>query len=379
MATKKRQPAAAVQRFLNQLVALMEERDISQADLARRMNRPESYVSKILRGESNLTPPTMERIAAAVGVDVSIHLVDPADTLKGSTPEPSASKPLTRNKEAEAKAVAVVKELPPEVLAHVLRLAPKSGNSAGRPPGPHYDYTQHLLLMAIYLVSGEAKSEREAAELVRAWAKRHKKLQPSSSTLRRHFREQREVFLERARFELAKKRRAAAGDEEPQPQRPERVWKRASGAGAAGGGGVGMGYPLSSYESVTRELTRLYDEFRFPMEALESLRTPYVLEEVQKLAAAALAPQIDLDAVRGLDREHLAALRSIPPEVTMAARQFESAICEKGASALAAANLVPDSATAQVARHVDAAQDLARQIPGLQEHLWMTRFFRDLY
>lgn len=383
-----------MQRFHDQLVALMERREISQADLARRMDRPESYVSKILRGESNLTPPTMERIASAMGVEFSIHLVDPADTSTGSaelshgesssgagsTPEPSTSKPLTLSKEAEAKAVAVLEELPPEVLAHLIRLAPKSENSAGRPPGPHYDYTQHLLLMGIYLLTGEAKSEREAARLVRQWAKENGKLRPSSSTLRRHFRQQREVFLERARFQLARKRRAAAADEAPQSHRSERVRQRASGDGAAGAGRTGgAGRPLSSYDSVTRELSRLYEEFRFPIEALEALRTPYVLEEVQRLAATANAAWINFEAVRSLEREYLAAVPSIPPEITVAINQLESAIREKRVAALAAANLLPESARVQFARHLDATRDLARRIPDLQEELRMSGFFRDLY
>jgi hypothetical protein len=130
---------------------------------------------------------------------------------------------------------------------------------------------------------------------------------------------------------------------------------------------------------VTRELTRLYDEFRFPVEALKALQTPYVLEEVQRLAATADAARINFEAVRSLEREYLAAVPSIPPEATVAINQLESAIREKRVAALAAANLLPASARVQFARHLDAARDLARRIPGLQEELRTSRLFRDLY
>lgn len=398
MATRKRQPTAAVRKFLEQLTALMKEKEISQAELARRMDRPESYVSKLLRGGSDLTPATMERIAAAMDTELDLQLKVPdaaaagtagapegdAPTDTTATPEQRQPTPLTRREKEEtrAKALAVTDELPPEVLAEVVRIGSKTNrigsktrNRRGRPKGPVYNYKQQLHRMAILRVSGQAKSERDAANQTEEWAK-DQGLVGSASTLRRHFAKDRETYLKRAEFELSRERRetAAAPAEAPPPERPRRVWKRASGA-AGGGEGGGLGRPLSSYDSVTRELTRLHDELRFPMEVLESLKTPYVLEEVGKIAEELDA--IQQEAAPRLDTEELSPTRAISQDVAEMADGVGS-LARDATLGIAGKDFLPECVTATLAREVDPASAL-RRATEMHELLPANKYFDDLY
>lgn len=391
MATRKRQPTAAVRKFLEQLTALMKEKEISQAELARRMDRPESYVSKLLRGGSDLTPATMERIAAAMDTELDLQLKAPGASAAGTaeapegdaptdttaTPEQRQPPPRKRREVARAKAHALAEQYKssPEVLAEFARILPKTENPVGRPQGPVYDYEEHLHRMAILLVSGQATSERDAANQTEEWAK-NQGLVGTASTLRRHFAQDRETYLKGAEFELARERReaAAATAEAPQPERPRRVWKRASGA-AGGGEGGGLGRPLSSYDSVTRELTRLHDELRFPMEVMESLKTPYVLEEVGKIAAELDA--IQQEAAPRLDTEELSPTRAISQEVAEMADGVGS-VARDATLGIAGKDFLPESVAARLAREVDPASAI-RRATEMHELLPANRYFDDLY
>jgi transcriptional regulator with XRE-family HTH domain len=51
---------------------IMHLRDISQVELARRLAVSEGQVSRMLKSDHNLTLASVERIAAALGVDVSL-------------------------------------------------------------------------------------------------------------------------------------------------------------------------------------------------------------------------------------------------------------------------------------------------------------------
>lgn len=60
--------------FTEDLCRLMDEKDVSRAELARRIETSPAYITKILRGNSNFTLSSMVRIAMALDSEVRIHL-----------------------------------------------------------------------------------------------------------------------------------------------------------------------------------------------------------------------------------------------------------------------------------------------------------------
>jgi transcriptional regulator with XRE-family HTH domain len=64
----------AILDFTEELSRLMEEEDVSRAELARRIGKSAPYVTKVLRGNVNFTLATMTRLARALGAVVRIHL-----------------------------------------------------------------------------------------------------------------------------------------------------------------------------------------------------------------------------------------------------------------------------------------------------------------
>lgn len=59
--------ALAVERALN-------DSGVSRAELSRRVGSSSAWITKVLRGDANLTIETMQKIAAAMGQNVHIHL-----------------------------------------------------------------------------------------------------------------------------------------------------------------------------------------------------------------------------------------------------------------------------------------------------------------
>lgn len=110
---------AAILDFTSELARLMEEKGVSKKDLAERMGRSPSWITKILSGENNFQIKTMARVARALGAVVHICLApenarvswhvqsmpsqDPLEPLVDSqraaevTPEPNAMGQLFRN------------------------------------------------------------------------------------------------------------------------------------------------------------------------------------------------------------------------------------------------------------------------------------------
>jgi transcriptional regulator with XRE-family HTH domain len=72
-------PSLPLLEFTVALARLMRARNLSQADLARRLQVRPPYISSVLSGNENLTIESMSRIAAAL--DGEIHL---AVTEKGT-------------------------------------------------------------------------------------------------------------------------------------------------------------------------------------------------------------------------------------------------------------------------------------------------------
>jgi plasmid maintenance system antidote protein VapI len=68
--------AGPVTDFTEDLCRLMNERDISRAELARRMGTSRAYITKLLGGNANFTLTTMVKLAMAVGGAVHVHISD---------------------------------------------------------------------------------------------------------------------------------------------------------------------------------------------------------------------------------------------------------------------------------------------------------------
>lgn len=67
-----------VLEFTSEIDRLMEARKVTRAELGRRIGSSAAYVTKVLRGESNLTVKTMVSLADALGARVDIVVWDAA-------------------------------------------------------------------------------------------------------------------------------------------------------------------------------------------------------------------------------------------------------------------------------------------------------------
>lgn len=65
---------SAVSDFMDEVHDLMADGRITQGQLAARTGWKPSYVSRILRGQTNLTLKTMARLAAGLNKFVRVHL-----------------------------------------------------------------------------------------------------------------------------------------------------------------------------------------------------------------------------------------------------------------------------------------------------------------
>ncbi|MBM3313433.1 helix-turn-helix transcriptional regulator [candidate division WOR-3 bacterium] len=61
--------------FSEEIGRMMDERGVSQAELARRLGTSRAYVAKVLRSTANLTLATMAKLALALDARVDLHLV----------------------------------------------------------------------------------------------------------------------------------------------------------------------------------------------------------------------------------------------------------------------------------------------------------------
>ena len=60
-----------------QFAKAMQDAGLSQADLARKMGRSPSFISKLLSGSRNITLRTIADVSSALSLDVSVSLRDP--------------------------------------------------------------------------------------------------------------------------------------------------------------------------------------------------------------------------------------------------------------------------------------------------------------
>jgi plasmid maintenance system antidote protein VapI len=64
----------AVLQFTEDLSAFLERKSISRAELARKADCAPSFITKVLRGNTNLNIKTMVKLARVVGAQVCVHL-----------------------------------------------------------------------------------------------------------------------------------------------------------------------------------------------------------------------------------------------------------------------------------------------------------------
>ena len=65
-----------VVEFTEDLCRLMKEKDISRAELAKRLGTSRAYVTKLLGGNANFTLATMVKLAFALDGAVHVHIAD---------------------------------------------------------------------------------------------------------------------------------------------------------------------------------------------------------------------------------------------------------------------------------------------------------------
>jgi len=83
----------AVAELTQDLCRLMEEKQVSRAELARRMGTSRAYITKLLGGNANFTLATMVKLAMAFDGALHVHIADQRavtrwqDELPGEPPE----------------------------------------------------------------------------------------------------------------------------------------------------------------------------------------------------------------------------------------------------------------------------------------------------
>jgi transcriptional regulator with XRE-family HTH domain len=82
-----------VVEFTEDLCRLMKEKNVSRADLAKKIGTSRAYVTKLLGGNANFTLATMVKLAFALDGAVHVHIADKwavtrwHDEIPGQEPE----------------------------------------------------------------------------------------------------------------------------------------------------------------------------------------------------------------------------------------------------------------------------------------------------
>ena len=86
--------AGPITEFSEDIWRLMEEQNVSRAELARRLGTSRAYVTKLLGGNANFTLHTMTKVAMALGAAVHVHVAD-KDAVTRWRDRPSSREDLT--------------------------------------------------------------------------------------------------------------------------------------------------------------------------------------------------------------------------------------------------------------------------------------------
>jgi transcriptional regulator with XRE-family HTH domain len=99
------------------IARLMAERNVSKADLARRLNKSRSWVTQLLSGSANMTVRTLAEVAYALDAEVTLRAERPA----------WAKQEKTRGSESERVIYRLDDYLvrPPDPSTSVFRLPPE--------------------------------------------------------------------------------------------------------------------------------------------------------------------------------------------------------------------------------------------------------------
>lgn len=286
-----------------QIRKYVEEQGLSQAELAEQLNCSRSYVNKLLKGEENLTSATMEKLAEALGLELSVNVQPRKEPISRSLNAPETVEEGEEQRDKDTADLldslqvqtaddvrATIDTWSPEARRELTRLVRETisdnGKRAkpGRKKGSGADCRPQMLHMALLLEGDDPPSEREASRLAEEWAAEQRAAGTqgaanlpellSAETLRGRFRRNKTFYLREARKILAKERQEVAGAHTNDGP-PSTVPGRAGGSSAR--------TPLSGLSSVKVELDRIAERFGLSDDSVALLRTPGVLEEIGRL------------------------------------------------------------------------------------------------
>ena len=96
-------------QFTEDLCRLMREKNVSRAELARRIGSSRAYITRLLGGDANFTLATMVKLAMALDGAVHVHIADKKavtrwqDTLPGQQEPPGEAAPTKASKRPAAQ------------------------------------------------------------------------------------------------------------------------------------------------------------------------------------------------------------------------------------------------------------------------------------
>lgn len=88
--------AGAILELTEEVVRRMGEQGVSRSELARRLGTSPAYVTKLLRGNANLTLATMVRLARALESELHCHLTPAGRAGLGSRPQAASRREVRR-------------------------------------------------------------------------------------------------------------------------------------------------------------------------------------------------------------------------------------------------------------------------------------------
>jgi plasmid maintenance system antidote protein VapI len=95
--------ATPVVEFIEDLYRLMEEKNVSRAELARRIGSSRAYITRLLGGGTNFTLHTMVKLAMALDGAVHVHIADKRAITRWKDKPPRKERLAARKKARKAR------------------------------------------------------------------------------------------------------------------------------------------------------------------------------------------------------------------------------------------------------------------------------------
>lgn len=291
---------ATVGAFRDDVLRHMKAMGISQVELARRLESSAAFVSKVLRGNGNLTVATLLKIGKALGVRVSLRLETPetGELASASSEGPAARKETsvsgevshggseltaTARESAAATARELIETLNPEVVKEIGRFVAKAPKRPGRPKGVGVIPDEAALeRMADLIIANEVRSERQAAENTAAEDPGHSE-KATARRLRRKFAADRQALLAAAK---RRRQQQVAGCES---ENREGMSSAEPTVPSTGGAPSGWYSSLGELAGAADFVSVLERHFELDRAIAETLRGPHILEEIAYLASLSAA------------------------------------------------------------------------------------------